>query len=345
MKKILAFLVVLASLQMAPSAWAAWGSFVSTCTATGFGNPSCASFAAGSVACAVRSGTSTMMVNTYASGAWGKWKNLAGAVSSDPSCTNDGKGNVFCAATSTNGNLQVAELTGGAWTNPLKVKATLYSAPSCALYTAGEVLCAARNSAGGLAWSLYNGTSWSAFANLTTTAFTAPSCTTDNNGGVICAVYTTAYVTLVNRFAGAWEGFLNLGGIAAGTPDCTSLNESGNVACFAEGYSSSIYPTRFTAGGWAVADWTPYSGGLGGEVNTDANCTSQAAGELVCGAYAGGPYNSEMYANVYNGSGWTGWSAVGGVGVGVPACAPLGSGQVICVVMGPDNKLTSVVGP
>ena len=90
MKKILAFLVVLASLQMAPSAWAAWGSFVSTGTATGFGNPSCASFAAGSVACAVRSGTSTMMVNTYASGAWGKWKNLAGAVSSDPSCTSDG---------------------------------------------------------------------------------------------------------------------------------------------------------------------------------------------------------------------------------------------------------------
>jgi hypothetical protein len=346
MKKISAFVILLACLQMTPFAWAAWGSFVSTGTAAGFGDPSCANFESGGVACAVRSGTSTMMVNIYSAGKWGKWENLAGTVTSDPSCTSDGKGHVFCAATASNGNLQVTELSGGKWSNPVALKATLFSAPSCAMYTAGEVLCAARNSAGGLAWSLYNGTTWSAFANLTTKAFSAPSCTTDNNAGVVCAVYTTGFVTLVDRFAaGKWEGFLNIGGIASGTPGCTSLDAGGNVVCFAEGYSSSIYATRYTAGSWAVADWSPYGGGLGGEVNTNANCTSQTAGELVCGVYAVGPYNSQLYANVYNGSGWTGWGAVGGAGVGLPSCAPLGTGEVICVVMGSNNKLTSVVGP
>lgn len=197
-----------------------------------------------------------------------------------------------------------------------------------------------------MAWSLYNGTSWSAFANLNTKAFSAPSCTTDNNAGVVCAVYTNGYVTLVDRFAaGKWEGFLSLGGIAGGTPDCTSLDQAGNIVCFAEGYSSSIYPTRYNASGWAVADRMPYGGGLGGEVNANASCTSQAAGELLCGAYGVGPDNSELYANAYNGSAWTGWGVVGGDGVGVPACTPLGTGEVICVVMGFNNKLTSVVGP
>jgi len=38
---------------------------------------------------------------------------------------------------------------------------------------------------------------------------------------------------------------------------------------------------------------------------------------------------------------------VGGAGIGTPACSPLGTGtgQVVCVVMGINNKLTSVVGP
>jgi hypothetical protein len=33
------------------------------------------------------------------------------------------------------------------------------------------------------------------------------------------------------------------------------------------------------------------------------------------------------------------------LGLGTPSCAPLGTGQVACVVMAPDNKLTSTVGP
>ncbi|MFY9905820.1 MAG: hypothetical protein WAK62_11780, partial [Terriglobales bacterium] len=242
-------------------------------------------------------------------------------------------------------NLQVAELTSGVWGKPVKIKATLYSAPSCAEVVAGQVLCVARNSSGRLAWSLYNGSTWSAFANLTTAAYSAPSCTTDNNSGVICAVYTTGYATVVNRFtAGAWEGFLNIGGIAAGEPDCTSMNSSGNVVCFALSYTSGIYGSRFNGGAWTVGDWTGY-GGIGGVVNTNAGCTTQAAGQLVCGAYGVSTDDDAFYANVYNGSSWSGFILVGGTGVGTPACAPLGTGQAVCLVMGPDNKLTSTVGP
>ena len=55
MNRIAVYLVLSACLLMAPAAWATWGSFVSTGTATGFGNPSCAPASTGQVACAVRS--------------------------------------------------------------------------------------------------------------------------------------------------------------------------------------------------------------------------------------------------------------------------------------------------
>jgi hypothetical protein len=201
----------------------------------------------------------------------------------------------------------------------------------------------ARNSTGGLAWSLYNGTKWSAFVNLKTSAVSAPNCTTDNAGSVICSVYTTASATLVNRFTGsAWSGFLNIGGLAGGEPDCASLNSGGKVACFAKAYNSGVFVSAFNGGSWVAGDWTPY-GGLSGNVNDNAGCTSQAAGELVCGAI--GVNDSAFYANVFNGTNWAGWAKIGATGVASPACAPLGTGQVVCLVTGIDNKFTSVVGP
>jgi hypothetical protein len=347
MKKLAICLIVLSAyVLMAPAAWAAWGSFISTGTTTGIGNPSCAPVSNGNVACAVQSGKYTMMVNEFNGTKWGTWKSLAGGVSSGPSCTSDGKGNVFCAATATNGNLQVAIYNGTSWGTPVKVKAALYSAPGCAEYSSGQVLCVARNASGGLAWSLYNGTSWSAFANLSTTAISAPSCTTDNNGGVICAFFTTGYATLVARFTGgAWESLIiNIGGIAGSEPDCTFYKATGEVVCFAEAYNSGIYGSVFNGASWAQGNWTGY-GSLGGEVNSNAGCTSHTAGQLVCGSIGVGADNNVFYADVWNGSSWAGWTPIGGSGVGSPACAPLGTGQAVCVVMGMDNKLTSVVGP
>src|SRR5271165_4017915 len=325
---VLYALLFSACLLLNPSAWASWSSFVSTGSTTGFGNPSCAFVSTGNVVCAVRSGKSLVMVNLFNGTKWGTWKSLPGAVASDANCTSDGAGKVICGATAANGNLQVTIFNGTAWSAPAKVTGALYSAPSCAEYTAGQVLCIARNAAGGLAWSLYNGTAWSAFANLTTSAVSAPSCTTDNNSAVICAVFTIGGATLVNRFAaGAWEGFLNIGGIAGGEPDCVSLNSGGKVACFARGYASGIYGSLFNGGSWVADDWSSY-GGLSGTVNDNAGCTSQAAGLLLCGVI--GVTDAAFYADVYTGSSWAGWAKIGGSGVGTPACAALGTGQVVC---------------
>jgi len=58
-----------------------------------------------------------------------------------------------------------------------------------------------------------------------------------------------------------------------------------------------------------------------------------------------GELDNAFYADVYNGSNWGGWVKIGGTGIGIPACGALGTGQVVCVAMGANNKLTSVVGP
>jgi hypothetical protein len=71
------------------------------------------------------------------------------------------------------------------------------------------------------------------------------------------------------------------------------------------------------------------------------SCTIQTAGQLVCGRISA----TAFYADVCNGSSWSAWIKSGGVGVGSPSCAPLGTGQVVCVVMGPNNQLSSVAGP
>lgn len=342
MRRLCVFLLLWsACLCLNPSAWAAWGSFISTGTATAVGTPSCAQLSTGHVACAIRNGKSAVMVNEFNGTAWGKWTALAGAVSSDPSCTSDGNGNVICAAMAA-GNLQWTLFNGTTWTKPLKVTASLFSAPSCANYAVGQVLCVARNASGGLAYTLYNGTTWSAIANLSTTTISQPSCTTDNNGGVICAVFTSGSATEVNRYNGSWEGFLNLGGIAGGEPNCTSMNQSGNVVCFAKGYASGIYGSRFNGGTWVATNWPAYSG-LSGVVNDNAGCTTQAANQLVCGATS--VTDNAFYSDVWNGSSWTGWIKIGGSGAGSPACAPLGTGQVVCVMLGLNNQVTSVVGP
>jgi serine protease AprX len=344
MKKVwMCLLLVFACLATCPSAWASWSGFVSAGSVTGVGNPSCAFASTGHAACALRSGKAAMTVSSFNGTAWAAWTVLAGTISSDPSCASNGTGKVVCAATATTGSLEVSIFNGTTWSASTNVTATLFSAPSCAELSAGQVLCAARNTTGGLAWTVYNGTTWKAFANLVTKAVSAPSCTTDNNGGVVCSVYTIGGSTLVNRFNGsAWQGFLNIGGIAGGEPDCTSLNSAGKVVCFAKAYTSGIYGSVFNGGAWAAASWPAYAP-LAGTVNDNASCTSQAADNLVCGVIA--VTDAAFYSNVFNGTAWTNWVKVGGSGVGTPACAPLGTGKVVCLIMGPANKLTSVVGP
>lgn len=337
-------LILCAGLASCLPAWASWSNFISTGNATSLGNPSCAFVPSGKAVCAVRSGKSTIMVNEFNGTSWGSWTSLAGAVASNPNCTSDGSGNVLCAATATSGNLLAAIFNGSTWTTPTLVAAQLFSAPSCAELTGGQVMCAARSSSGGLAYSIHGGTSWSTFKVVPTTAVSAPACATDHAGGVVCALVTVGGTTLANRYsAGAWEGFLSLGGSAAGDLNCSSVNSAGKVACFALAYNSgTIFGAEFLGGLWTPSNWTTYSS-MGGTVATNANCTTQSAGLLVCGVI--GELDGAFYADVYNGTGWEGWVKVGATGIGIPACGALGTGQVVCVVTGVNNKLTSVVGP
>ena len=346
MKYLLVCLLLLpTSLSLSPFAWASWGKFISTGAGTAVGTPSCAQVSTSHVVCAIRTGKSAIMVNEFNGSSWASWTTLAGTVSSDASCTSDGNGNVICAATATTGGLLWTLFNGTSWTAPVQVTASLFSAPSCANYTVGQVLCVARNASGGLAYTLHNGTRWSAIANLVTTAISQPNCTTDDNAGVICAVYTSRGTTEVNRYsAGHWQGFLNLSGIAGGTPNCASMNHNGNVVCFAEGDNFTIYSSRFNGGAWTAPDWTGYQG-LGIVLVTEnANCTSQASNQLVCGVIS--VTDNTFYADVWNSTTlWSGWVKVGGIGMGPLACAPLGTGKVVCVVLGLKNQLTSIVGP
>src|SRR2546425_8009773 len=106
------FILCVVSLGMIPAASASWGAFVSTGTATGIGNPSCALVTTGHVVCAVRTGKAAIVVNELNGSTWNGWKTLAMTISSDPSCASDGGGKVICAATATSGNLQVSIFNG-----------------------------------------------------------------------------------------------------------------------------------------------------------------------------------------------------------------------------------------
>ena len=113
-------------LGMIPAASATWGAFVSTGTATGIGNPSCALVTTGHVVCAVRTGKAAIMVDELNGTTWNGWKTLAMTVSSDPSCASDGGGKVLCAATATTGNLQASIFNGTTWSAPSTVTAALF---------------------------------------------------------------------------------------------------------------------------------------------------------------------------------------------------------------------------
>lgn len=265
-------------------------------------------------------------------------------MSSKPCCTSDGAGNVICAATATDGNLQCAIFNGTKWSTSAKVLAVLYSAPSCAEYLTRQVLCVVRNGErrpGMVALQRHELEGFLPTSRLPLFQLPVAPLTTT---AVCLRFHTTRNATLVNRNAASrWEGFLNVGSVAGGVPDCTSMNSGGKVACFAKAYSSGLFVNVFNGGSWVVGDWSVY-GGRGGASNDNVGRTSQAARQLVCGATAA--LNSLFYADVYNGSSWTGFTQIDAkTGVGSPSCAPLGTRQAVCVVMGSNSQLSSVVGP
>lgn len=138
------------------------------------------------------------------------------------------------------------------------------------------------------------------------------------------------------------EGFLNFGGWQDGEPDCTFFETAAPVICWMRAGPSGLFGNLFNGGSWEGSNFGIID--LGGAINDNASCTSQAVGELVCGVIAS-QANNTFAAQVYNGSSWSGWGNYGGAGVGSPSCAPLGTGQAVCIFVGTNNKLSSIVGP
>ena len=57
------------------------------------------------------------------------------------------------------------------------------------------------------------------------------------------------------------------------------------------------------------------------------------------------PLTLPCRTNSFNGAGWTGWAKIGGIEIGNPSCASLGTTKVICAVVGLNGKAVSTVGP
>ena len=153
----------------------------------------------------------------------------------------------------------------------------------------------------------------------------------------------TASNEIANRYNGtSWDGFINTGGQGTGEPSCSNFNAAGQVVCFARGTNTALYGNRFPGTTWAAASWTGW-GSMSGLAGTRAGCASQAASHLVCGVF--GIIDSALWVDQYNGSAWSGFARLGQTTVGNPSCVALGSGKVLCAVVGVNNKVTSTVGP
>jgi hypothetical protein len=68
-----------------------------------------------------------------------------------------------------------------------------------------------------------------------------------------------------------------------------------------------------------------------------------SAGQLVCATV--GISDGALWVDQFNGTSWLGWTRLGGAGIGATACSSLISGKVVCMMLGVNNKGTSVTGP
>jgi len=343
--RLVVLIATLLLLLQAYPAMATWGGFISLGTNTVNSDPSCAPLSSGAAICAARSFTNTLLVNQFNGTTWSGWKNLSGTITSGPSCAPDGNGQVICAARATGGGMVYSVFNGSAWSAEVTLKASLASGPSCATLGGGRVLCAARSATGGLTSSVFSGTAWSAFDNQAAHATSAPGCASDDAGRVVCIMQDTSSSEIANRYNGtSWDGFINTGGEGTGEPTCSNFGVPGEVVCFARSTFSAFFGNRFTGGTWATANWTGWTNGnLGGVVGPKGACVSNAASQLVCGVF--GVADSALWVDVFNGTSWSGLTRLGQTTVGNPSCTTLGSGRVLCAVVGVNNKVSSIVGP
>jgi len=353
MWRMRAYGIVLVSLALfLPAAQASWNGFLTLGKNTVVGQPACVPNGNGSAICIARSQTSTLMWNSFANHAWSGWTNLPGAVTSDPSCALDNAGNIVCGALGATNTLVATVFNGTSWSALKNVGGQLSSSPSCATLTQGQVMCVARNLLGTLTGSIFNGTAWSAFINAPTASLTSgPGCAFDNDDNVICianGIVNNLQSIQVNRFSSAtkhWDVFIEVRGGPADRPSCTDMGLQGQVDCFVRATNTAIFVNHFKGGSWTTTGWSGWAG-LTSNVWPNSSCgvASATAGSLVCGFHNIG--DSIMYADIFNGVSWTGYVKIGTKPIiAGPACASIGNGSVVCVVVNMNSQASSATGP
>ena len=76
---------------------------------------------------------------------------------------------------------------------------------------------------------------------------------------------------------------------------------------------------------------------------SNASCASPSTSNVVCAVNA--VSDSSLWVNQFNGTTWIGWAKRGGTDTGAPSCPPIGSGKMICVVVGINNRASSAKAP
>ena len=235
------------------------------------------------------------------------------------------------------------EFNGTTWTKPASIGGRITSAPNCVSFTAGKLLCAARDTDGGVTSVVLTGTTAGKFLTIKGQTIAAPSCAQDDAKHVICTVNSTTGALLAAQFSGtAWSELINIAGTATSETDCSNLQIVGEVACFARGTESALYGNLFKGGSFKPTQWIGWSS-LGGLVASRASCTSDGAGQILCGVVA--TEDSALYVDQYANGGWSGFAKVGSLGIGNPSCTTLATNKVLCVMVGVNNEAISTVGP
>lgn len=331
-----------------PSAWATWGtSFKNLGPDPTVGEASCTSFG-GHVVCTMRSQQHSMMVNTFASGAWSGWTSLPGIITSDPSCADNKNGLLICGVTDQNNSMGTLTYDGTTWSSFQDSGTPISSNPSCAFYRAGKVLCSARTVKGALTGATFDGTIWGKFITASGTLIGGPGCASDDDRDVICVMMgidsSGLENMLVNRYIGSqWEAFLTLNGNGLDGATCVSMGVKGQVDCFIRAINSAVYVNHFKSGTWSTTNWTGWQA-LTNNVAARTGCAQVDTGQLACAWID--VDKGLMYARTFDGTNWAAYTLVGTKpSIGGPACAQVSKGKAVCVVVGANTQAQSVVGP
>ncbi len=352
--RIAAAVGLFVAVQSAAPAGAAWSAFTSIGTSNVFSDPSCAADGNGTAVCAALGSGSTPIVARFNGTSWSGWTHLSGTITVAPSCAAVITGEVICASRNTDLQLIAYLWNGKTWSASLAVATGLDSAPSCAALSGGKALCAGRSYEDGIVSAVYSGKSWTASswtnpAVVVDAVYGPVECTPDDVGNAICAYLATGSTTKVREFETAWSAAINIAGLATTPATCTDAGVGGKAACFAIS-EGGVYGQQFLGGSFTAAKWTGWGsiGGAGSSVSCAQYGQKAALVNFACGAVS--LTDDRLYTNEYNGSGWSGWVALGtATFIGTPSCFALNRtttpGRIMCALTTVANTAVATVGP